>query len=422
MYQNNKNMTSLYASMMSEKDLFNKFKKACIDGNLETAKCMRQSMRGPCDINYIFSLVCGSGYLDVVQWLYSLNPEMDIKDGFSSACAYGHFDVAQWIYSLNPEMDIQSGFSSACFSERFEVLEWLYSLEKEINVEFDFVCSCQHGHLDVAQWLYSLDPEMDVTNGFNIACKNGRLDVVQWLYMLDPEMDIEYGFERACRYGLFDIVKLLYMLNPEMDIKKGFEEACEYRDPDRNLGVIQWLYMHKPDMDITANYILYTLCVNLFNEFNLPALRWLYGVRPEISEEFNNIFSIACKQNTLKVARWCYERKNEVLNNAAFIEACYNRSRSVVEWIHDLQPERYQFTINASGDIEPVVNMIFPEKRISEITQCVVCYEDTSNVITSCNHQYCSTCIQEWMKRERCCAYCRKSLVVYIDLFKIVRE
>ncbi len=42
---------------------------------------------------------------------------------------------------------------------------------------------------------------------------------------------------------------------------------------------------------------------------------------------------------------------------------------------------------------------------------------ETSNIFnksvfdTKCKHQYCETCIKTWLKRSKCCPYCRKSII-----------
>ncbi len=269
--------------------------------------------------------------------------------------------------------------------------------------------------------------EISVNELFEKACVNGNLDVAEWLRqnMRKPLhiSTINYIFYQVCESGHLDVVQWLWTHYSNVDIENGFEGACGYG----HLEVIQWLYWLKPDMDITGTDTLYMLCDN---DSNLPALQWLYAVRPEISEEFESAFSFACRRGRLEIARWIYDCQHEVLDDTVFLEACENRCYSIVQWIHEVQPERYQYTVNESGDIlptiEPMVDEIqhhlLPEKRVSENAPCSICYEEDANVITSCSHTYCTTCIQEWMRRQRCCAYCRKSLMFHIDLFKIVRE
>ncbi len=261
--------------------------------------------------------------------------------------------------------------------------------------------------------------EISVNELFEKACVDGNLDVAKWIRqnMRKPLhiLTINYIFYQVCESGHLEVIQWLWTHYSDVDIENGFKGACGYG----HLEVIQWLYMVKSDMDIIGNDSLYMLCNQ---DSNLPALQWLYTMRPEILEEFENLFYYVCGHGRLAIARWIYDCRHDVLDDMVFLEACKNRCYSIVQWIHEVQPERYQFIIKVSGDIKPVINMVLSEKRVSEITQCVICYKDTSDVITSCNHQYCTTCIEEWMKRKRCCAYCRKSLMFHIDLFKIVRE
>jgi hypothetical protein len=172
---------------------------------------------------------------------------------------------------------------------------------------------------------------------------------------------------------------------------------------------------------------LYMLCDH---DSNVRALQWLYSVRPEISEMFQELFSYSCMRGKLEIARYMYDIKPDLLNDDVFLVACENNRIRIVEWIHSLQPERYQFTINEEGRVIPNIVVVIDEiqhhllreKHVSESASCSICYEEGANVITSCSHTYCTTCIQEWMGRQRNCVYCRKSLMFHIDLFKIVRE
>ena len=62
-------------------------------------------------------------------------------------------------------------------------------------------------------------------------------------------------------------------------------------------------------------------------------------------------------------------------------------------WFHTFCPERYQ------GFDETVT--------VDKIKTCSICYDTKSDVITECKHQYCSGCIDKWLKCNKTCPMCR---------------
>jgi hypothetical protein len=60
-------------------------------------------------------------------------------------------------------------------------------------------------------------------------------------------------------------------------------------------------------------------------------------------------------------------------------------------------------------------------KDVQTIEDCSICLESTSSIITSCNHQYCTYCIQNWINIRRSCPFCRKNLY-NTNLFLIKNE
>ena len=50
----------------------------------------------------------------------------------------------------------------------------------------------------------------------------------------------------------------------------------------------------------------------------------------------------------------------------------------------------------------------------------VFCIE--SNMITECNHQFCTNCICNWYKKNSCCPYCKQELLkIIIKLLNLIK-
>lgn len=58
--------------------------------------------------------------------------------------------------------------------------------------------------------------------------------------------------------------------------------------------------------------------------------------------------------------------------------------------------------------------------RGNNISDYSICLITKSNIITSCEHQYCKTCLDEWLNKQykKSCPYCRNNLCKD-NLFKI---
>jgi hypothetical protein len=54
---------------------------------------------------------------------------------------------------------------------------------------------------------------------------------------------------------------------------------------------------------------------------------------------------------------------------------------------------------------------------------CIICYEliNDDYVITDCNHEFCDTCIDKWIKIKPTCPYCDKQFNVTEGGIHLVR-
>ena len=59
------------------------------------------------------------------------------------------------------------------------------------------------------------------------------------------------------------------------------------------------------------------------------------------------------------------------------------------------------------------------KKELEDLKECPISYDNKSNIITCCDHQYCYHCFNEYYKKNSniCCPYCRKE---NIKLFNII--
>jgi len=94
----------------------------------------------------------------------------------------------------------------------------------------------------------------------------------------------------------------------------------------------------------------------------------------------------------------------------------------ILNWLKEIAYEK-SFEINVNIDntinINRIINIYRIDKKlIDELKrlninlvseECVVCFENQTNVITNCGHKFCIGCIKSWCKKNYSCPICRNS-------------
>ncbi len=380
--------------------------------------------------------------IEIIQWIYSNFSLSLIIDriGFIRLCEMKRLKIVQWIYSLKPIKIKDDKYLQllhrACISGYIEMFEWLFKIKrmKYIDLSYYFQKACEWGHLNIAQWIYQKNNNVvfsweeettnDIvdeitnetmtetttinTNVFIKACLNGRLNVAIWLYSI---------YSSQINISEFDELV--------------FRNACE----KNYLEMAQWLLSVKPDIDICAveNYAISYACTN----GHLKMAKWIVSVKPDIDlrQENDILFGIVCREGKIKVAKWllsiCLEIDICAENDYAFKKACEKKRLKIVKWLVSLKPERYSYVLEdkerEEGQEYDTFTILYKinenntflskEMEESKIIDCSICFEK-SNMITSCSHQFCESCIKECIKNTNICPYCRTTLF-YENIFTI---
>ncbi len=156
-----------------------------------------------------------------------------------------------------------------------------------------FIRACEEGNLRAAQYYFNKIPESlrssyisaDSFRPFRLACKYGHLGVAQWLFQIKPNIDI-------------------YARNNEP-----FLNACK----NGHLNVAQWLYQKSIEryqpIDIGDGYAFRQACSN----GHLDIAQWLLQTDQsiDITAYNNEPFELACRNRHLNVAQWLASLKPE---------------------------------------------------------------------------------------------------------------
>ena len=288
---------------------------------------------------------------------------------FRCLCSHGYLEAAKLLYKKSIENDIfESNAQNHIMSINtpgFVIVDTAYIFPDSYNKYFESIFNivCEKGYLEFAKWLLIIKPDIYFLNknqcAFRIACENGRLKIAQWLLEIKPDINISYNFEYIFRYvcknGHFNIVK--YLLDVKPDIK-----------------------------------------ISIYDEY---------------------AFRYACRNGYLEIAKFLLEIKPDInisiKNEYAFIFACENNHLNVAQWLSSLYPDKYIILFYSEYKIKyEIDNMainISKVEKASEISECGICFTENNDLITVCNHKYCTKCIKEcFSKKIFACAICRHGL------------
>ena len=99
--------------------------------------------------------------------------------------------------------------------------------------------------------------------------------------------------------------------------------------------------------------------------------------------------------------------------------ACYYNYVEIVEWFVEIKPDLYYVEIEDETIIDfGIYNElnILDKKKVDIIKECNICYDNNSDCVTNCNHQFCYSCLGTWYKRKTTCPYCRRDILSVFNI------
>lgn len=119
-------------------------------------------------------------YLDILQYLYELDPSCDSYN-LIIAAHNGYLPIVQWFdekkYRLNDNV-----CSAAAESGNLELLQWLYEQGCKFNEEA-CINAVIEGTLENIKWLYSINSSQGFWDEDMVSCTNGKLELLQWFHL-----------------------------------------------------------------------------------------------------------------------------------------------------------------------------------------------------------------------------------------------
>ncbi len=231
------------------------------------------------------------------------------------------------------------------------------------SVDCLFEICCHSGNVEVAKWLYATKPSnqnIHAENSLYYAIMGGKLDIIQWIISWISPQDMDsikshrtYSklVANATISGNLDVLKYVFMWNENHSTYRNsaFYHACV----DGHLHIAQWIYETYTmiNVEYNDNHGIYEACRN--GHFHV--VEWLFTIHSAFNtqEMKNTLLYIACDANSFEIAQWLMKNgaKIEYLHvDNAFHRACISGSPRIILWIHEQNPQRYQYRVEKAYD------------------------------------------------------------------------
>ena len=234
------------------------------------------------------------------------------------------------------------------------------------------------------------DIETDNINKFFLlaSCEIGNIEIIEWILNSDYHIDI----------------------NLENNLL--FQIACQ----NNNVDIAKYIYKKTNNAIINDNYIIY----NAFNNNYYELIKWLHSVNPQVFSFLTNDhlydFLLETIYSNVDMAEWLLKSFPNIPlyvgNNYLFIKCCSNNHLQQARLLQRMKPNCFYINILDDEivhyeilDILTITNKIYN----INVENCYICYDEKSNVLTSCQHFYCKPCIEmHYIRNDNRCPYCRK--------------
>jgi len=414
-------------------------------------------------INDLFDEVCAYNMLEIAQWIYSLglvNFEKLFEDNcwcFTMLCYKANLETIKWFYSVG-NINIYDNYHRSAFVytcchcrrlDNYDIIEWLISIgytnmiiEGECLQEWkqhyfnDYCCGNDSEHI------------------FHLMCMSSNLEKVQWMYdRIDKnDIDLEHSFELTCAVHHWD----MSMSNDD--------EQFVNKDTPIRYEVALWLYSL---LEQTDYIISYETVVKTFESGNFMIAEWINQIK-NYNLDLERIYTEKCRKGHLNDMKRIYSSNNIDVHNNNDIplrEACLNNSTNCAKWLYSLElDEPFDITLDDhyifkqsclkgwdnyyitnwlceickfydidekldTDIITPIIKSRICqyienkeyEKAITEanfiITEdieeykCSICWGE-NNLVTNCNHLYCTRCLFDWYLNNSKCPYCLQKIIL----------
>lgn len=316
--------------------------------------------------------------------------------------------------NINPTL-----FYKTCYDKRliFRMIDFYHKFKDRIDINCIYYNTASlicHNDIGITRWLIEI---IENTENFKkgIQYQNFYYNLIR--YSINSETLLQFRWliknhiDKFENLSMSDIIEcilgsiyaedsefFLYFESKYPHIIRTFygNKLMKYAFYGNNDKLVDYIFRKYKDIDL--NKIWKTCILNNNEVVGVNNLIWLSDKCDELDLTYNDhqIFYMACKINSKEKVDWLIKK----IPNVYYYE------------IDEDTGDFYNYGILRELEI---YDSILLDKK--EIKICCICYENKSNVISDCNHQFCKTCISEWYRTRIDCPFCRNN----IDEFKQIR-
>ncbi len=268
----------------------------------------------------IFSIACSKGNIDIVNYLISLNIDINAKGNSGVtplyiACQNGKDDVVKTLLHHNAITNsiFRIGFTPlyvSCCNGHLNIVNMLIVHGVDINTTTDnsscpLYVATQNGHYKIVETL--IDNKVNVNKSYfkgypplYIATQNGFQNIVEKLCPLSNVNEIMpnkiTSLYIACQHGYVDIVTTLLNHGADVHIFTGNFCALDTAIIKGHYEIVKILLTSVSfELDMITHDVLVLACKN--NHLNITKLLLSFGIKPIINTIGNNLLHMAVSNN-----------------------------------------------------------------------------------------------------------------------------
>ena len=428
MYANYEIKTSSFFNTPIQYELY----KAVVNNNLN--KIINITNKNKIDLSYgkeiLLRYSCAQHSNEIIKWLLKKNPKIKINilEGrpFGLCCVTNNLEICKLFYkkdpkiikNLNPSLLIE-----LLIYKHFEIFKWLKSLNCQVFVNYKnsiiFKC-CEHSvmDIDIIKFLYEFyQPKIELNNFaiLQVIIRNNKIDIFK--YLLEKDNIKVYA---GLKFNSNFIFKIIFERN-YLDLFKCIDLN---KITERKIFLFFQILCYDTKINF-MDYIWNFIKHNLYNDNFEQVI-------------YHLIFKIIVEKHNVIVATKLLKYKNDI--NITFRNHILMRSLidqninddnilDCIKFIYTLRPDIYSLVF-INNKFQKVIFKVKLHLSMAKpldsnkIIECCLCYSQQSNVITSCNHQYCYDCMQILYNQYYAdllkipCPCCRRK---GLNVFKIIK-
>ena len=216
------------------------------------------------------------------------------------------------------------------------------------------------------------------------------------------------GYINVCESGTPECLEIIVNhMKKEKIIDDGlYIKGLHHAIKSSNVKVIKWFDIRFLVAFFSNNRFVRIIMEALLRSDNEELYHYYDSL--ELITKNQELFNITITYKAIKIAKLIYDTDTVDLrdnNDIIFKTACRSNSLYLCTWLQSLEP-RFNFVVDNGKITFKGIKYSIIESELNIDQCCPICI-DKANVLTDCNHTFCSKCLNNWYKKNSSCPMCR---------------